>query len=119
MFLPLKATKNKYVDRENVNNTLKTILKRNFGIEGITTHSLRHTYGTRCIEAGMQPTVVQRNMGHTDVSVTLNIYADVFDEFKKQEQEKFNEYFINNLSSFKKLPDSEEIEPEDYIEERD
>lgn len=119
LFLPLKATKNKYVDRENVNNTLKTILKRNFGIEGITTHSLRHTYGTRCIEAGMQPTVVQRNMGHTDVSVTLNIYADVFDEFKKQEQEKFNEYFINNLSSFKKLPDPEDIEPEDYIEERD
>ena len=29
-----------------------------FGIEGISTHSLRHTYGTRCIEAGMQPTVV-------------------------------------------------------------
>lgn len=110
LFIPLKATKNKYVDRENVNNTLKTTLKREFGIEGITTHSLRHTYGTRCIEAGMQPTVVQKNMGHTDVSVTLNIYADVFDEFKKQEQEKFNDYFINNISSFKKLPDPEERE---------
>lgn len=104
LFRPLNATKNIYVDRENVNNTLKTTLKRNFGIEGITTHSLRHTYGTRCIEAGMQPTVVQRNMGHTDITITLNIYADVFDEFKQKEQEKFNDYFMC-VNAFKQIPE--------------
>ena len=117
LFIPLKATKNKYVDRENVNHTLKTVLKREFGIEGITTHSLRHTYGTRCIEAGMQPSVVQKNMGHTDISVTLNVYTDVFDDFKKSEQDKFNEYFIKNSSSFKKLPYQEIIEVEGKVEE--
>ena len=105
LFRPLNATKNIYVDRENVNNTLKTTLKRKLGIEGITTHSLRHTYGTRCIEAGMQPTVVQRNMGHTDISITLNIYADVFDEFKQKEQEKFNDYFMS-VNAFKQIPEN-------------
>ena len=118
LFRPLNATKNIYVDRENVNNTLKTTLKKNFGIVGITTHSLRHTYGTRCIEAGMQPTVVQRNMGHTDVSVTLNIYADVFDEFKQKEQEKFNDYFMS-INAFKQIPEKttedEEIEEDEKI----
>lgn len=118
LFRPLNATKNIYVDRENVNNTLKTTLKKNFGIVGITTHSLRHTYGTRCIEAGMQPTVVQRNMGHTDVSVTLNVYADVFDEFKQKEQEKFNDYFMN-INAFKQIPENttedEEIEDDEKI----
>jgi integrase len=103
LFKPQNATINRYVDRENVNNTLKNVLKRNFGIKGITTHSLRHTYGTRCIEAGMQPTVVQKNMGHTDVSVTLNVYADVFDEFKQKEQEKFNEYFMKNANIFNQM----------------
>lgn len=117
LFIPLKATKNKYIDRENVNHTLKTVLKRNWGIEGITTHSLRHTYGTRCIESGMQPSVVQKNMGHTDISVTLNVYTDVFDEFKKSEQDKFNEYFIKKSSSFKNLLPQEVIESEDYVEE--
>lgn len=116
LFRPLNATKNIYVDRENVNNTLKTTLKRNFGIEGITTHSLRHTYGTRCIEAGMQPTVVQRNMGHTDISITLNIYADVFDEFKQKEQEKFNDYFMS-VNAFKQIPENmtynEELEDDE------
>ena len=110
LFKPQNATINKYVDRENVNNTLKNTLKRIFGIEGITTHSLRHTYGTRCIESGMQPTVVQRNMGHTDVSVTLNVYANVFDEFKQKEQEKFNNYFITNARIFNQLPENRIID---------
>ena len=66
----------------------------------------------------MQPTVVQRNMGHTDVSVTLNVYADVFDEFKQKEQEKFNDYFIN-INAFKQIPENttedEEIEDDEKI----
>ena len=41
----------------------KRILKKQFDITDIFTHSLRHTFGTRCIESGMAPVVVQRLMG--------------------------------------------------------
>ena len=34
--------------------------------------SLRHTFGTRCIESGMAPVVVQRLMEHKDIRITLN-----------------------------------------------
>ena len=89
-----KPENTKYTDRENVNTELKRLLKRHFGIEDITTHSLRHTYGTRCIESGMQPIVVQKMMGHADIRVTLNTYTSVFDEFKAKEIEKVNKYLI-------------------------
>ena len=85
----------KYTDRENVNTELKRILKRHFGIEDITTHSLRHTYGTRCIESGMAPVVVQRLMGHNDITVTLNTYTSVYDKFKEKEIDKVNKYYLN------------------------
>ncbi len=55
-----------------------------------------HTYGTRCIEAGMTPVVLQKLMGHKDVSVTLNTYTSVYNEYKERELEKVNEYYINN-----------------------
>ena len=84
--LLFKPEYKKYADRENANNELKRLLKRIFGIEDITTHSLRHTYGTRCIESGMAPVVVQRLMGHTDIAVTLNTYTSVFDEFKTKKK---------------------------------
>ncbi len=85
----------KYVRRPNVNSELQRILKKEFGITDISTHSLRHTYGTRCIESGMAPVVVQRLMGHKDIGVTLNTYTTVFDKFKENEIDKVNAYYLN------------------------
>lgn len=101
LFKPYNA---KYTRRTNVNSELQRILKKYLNIEGISTHSLRHTYGTRCIEAGVAPVVVQRLMGHTDISVTLNTYTSVFDKFKEKEIDKVNQYYleenmINNQST--------------------
>lgn len=38
-------------------------------------HGLRHTYGTDMMRAGVAPRVVQERMGHTDVTITLNLYS--------------------------------------------
>ena len=42
----------------------------------------------------MSPVVLQKLMGHTDVSVTLNAYTSVFDKYKKNELEKVNDYYM-------------------------
>lgn len=84
-----------YMDPRNANRLLKKSLKR-IGIEDVSTHSLRHTYGTRCIEAGMRAVALQRLMGHTDISVTLNTYTSVFNKYKEAELEKLNNYYISN-----------------------
>lgn len=107
--LLFKPYNSKYVRRSNVNNELKRILKNEFGITDISTHSLRHTFGTRCIESGMAPVVVQRLMGHKDIGITLNTYTSVFDKFKENEIDKVNQYYLNEnltLASPKKLLNS-------------
>lgn len=109
--LLFKPNYSQYTRRRTVNDQLKAILKDNFGITDITTHSLRHTYGTRCIESGMAPVVVQKLMGHKDISVTLNTYTSVFDKFKQNEVDKVNKYYMNeNLftNDFKHLNGIEE-----------
>ena len=42
-------------------------------------HALRHTFATRCIEAGVPAIVLKKWLGHTDINITLDTYADVFD----------------------------------------
>lgn len=115
--LLFKPDNRQYTDRENANTELKRLLKRHFGIEDITTHSLRHTYGTRCIESGMAPVVVQKLMGHTDVSVTLNTYTSVFDTFKSKELEKVNRYYLeeNMLNAVKLLKENDDLHTQDEI----
>lgn len=84
-----------YVRPENANRKLRELMDK-MEIEGISSHSLRHTYGTRCVEAGMRAVALQRLMGHSDVAITLNTYTSVFNKYKEAELEKVNNYYMNN-----------------------
>lgn len=50
------------------------------GIERVSVHCLRHTFATRCAEAGMQPKLLQVIMGHANISTTMNIYTHISEE---------------------------------------
>ncbi len=106
--LLFKPKNSKYVRRTTINNLLKRILQKEFNITGISSHSLRHTFGTRCIESGMAPVVVQKLMDHKNISVTLNTYTSVFDKFKQREFDKVNQYYLDeNLIGNKKSLNSQ------------
>ena len=56
-------------------------------------HSLRHTFTTRLVEAGVNIKVIQDVLGHADISTTMNIYADVTRDLKKKEFDSLGNYF--------------------------
>ena len=92
-----------------INRKLKAIAKQ-IGIDtNISSHCLRHTYGTRCIESGMRAVALQRLMGHTDINITLNTYTTIFNKYKEEELKKVNAYYLNNdfFDETKLLSDSE------------
>lgn len=90
---------NDLVRPNSLNSVIKRIFKSQLGLDntGITTHVLRHTYATRCIEAGMSAVVLQRLMGHTDIKITLNTYTSVFNDYKESELNKVAKYLNKNL----------------------
>lgn len=96
------TTNDNYIRTSSINKELKRIFEEELktSSKNISTHCLRHTYGTRCIEAGMTAVVLQRLMGHKDVTVTLNTYTSVFNKFKEDELKKVNNYLTNNQLNF-------------------
>lgn len=54
-------------------------------------HSLRHTFTTRLVEAGVNLKVIQDALGHKDFSTTMDIYTDVTRELKQREFDNLQE----------------------------
>lgn len=59
------------------------------GIKRFCMHALRHTYATRAIEAGMQPKVLQRLLGHASIKTTMDRYVHVTTESMDQAIKQF------------------------------
>ena len=69
-------------------------------------HSLRHTFATRCFENEMNPKVVQKLMGHSNINITLNIYTHVMESRIEEELAKFG---VANTASNKNIVVSDEL----------
>ncbi len=59
------------------------------GIKRFCMHALRHTYATRAIEAGMQPKVLQKLLGHASIKTTMDRYVHVITESMDQAIKQF------------------------------
>lgn len=46
----------------------------------VTLHDLRHTAASLAVSAGANVKAVQRMLGHASAAMTLDVYADLFDE---------------------------------------
>ena len=57
------------------------------GIKRFSMHVLRHTFATRCIEAGMRPKTLQKILGHSNIGITMNLYVHITEDEKHKEIE--------------------------------
>lgn len=91
----------KNADIKTITKPLKRIDKNdkekiiNLKTSDVNTHMLRHTYATRCIEAGIPAPVLQKLLGHKDISVTINTYTTIFNKFKEDALNNYINYIQN------------------------
>jgi integrase len=50
------------------------------GLQTMVLHDLRHTAASLAVQAGGNVKVVQRMLGHASAAMTLDVYADLFDD---------------------------------------
>lgn len=84
----------------SVNSYLKNVAK-NIGLsywKEFSSHRLRHSFATRCIEAGISLPVLQTLMGHHDIQTTINEYGKVFNFYQRKEKEKYINYITAGIS---------------------
>lgn len=78
-----------YVSTNNIKDNMPK--QKLFGIEkfeNFTPHTLRHTFATRALESGIPPKVVQEILGHSSITMTLDLYTHVLPKTKAEELRK-------------------------------
>lgn len=81
------SEKNTFIGTRTFEYRYKQFLKNN-NIQEINFHSLRHTFATRCVQAGVDIKSLSEILGHANVSITLNTYVHSSIETKRNQLEK-------------------------------
>lgn len=84
------------IDPRTYQKIYKRVLK-SAGVEDRKFHSLRHSFATRALELGVDIKTLSEILGHTNVTITLNIYAHSLMEQKKVAIEKLNDMHMSNM----------------------
>ena len=84
-------TKNEFMCPTKPDKKLSRIIEQN-DLKRITIHGFRHTHCSLLFEAGASIKEVQDRLGHSDIKVTMNIYAHVTEKAKEKTAEKFAKY---------------------------
>lgn len=64
------------------------------GIPKLSFHSLRHSFATNAIAAGLDYYYLSRIMGHTTISITLDTYTDFMPDKSRSEMEKMENILL-------------------------
>jgi len=79
--------------KQEVNRVIDNIHKDKVKFEHITPHTFRHTFATRCIENGMPPQVLKTLLGHSKLSMTMDLYSHVLPNTKAIEIQRIANLF--------------------------
>ena len=88
---------NKPADPRTYQKLYKKLLA-DIGVNNRKFHAIRHTFATRALELGVDIKTLSEILGHSNVSITLNIYAHSLMEQKKIVMDRFNELYTANRS---------------------
>ena len=94
-------------------NRFRRFFKNNDILENsnkpVKQHMLRHTYATRLIESGVPAEVVQKQLGHANINVTLDTYTDVFDKYQKSFNTQITQYTKENNILYGNMSDMDTL----------
>lgn len=95
----MTTSKGKIITPRSITNTIECIYA-NSDNEKDALHKLRHTFASNLFRRGVDIKIISKFLGHSNVSITYNIYIHIIEELEFEAVEKLNfPYYTNQLSA--------------------
>lgn len=69
------------------------------GLPAIRFHDLRHTHATLALQAGIHPKIVSERLGHSTVTLTLDVYSHLNPDMDQDAAQKIADTFRRKRAS--------------------
>ena len=66
---------------------------RSSNLPPLTLHGLRHTFATRCVEAGFDVKTLSEILGHSNIGITMNLYVHPNLDLKRENMSRLKSEF--------------------------
>ena len=88
------SQKNHWLDRQGRFNRMVGRYNDIYRVQmpNITPHVCRHTYCSNMARSGMNPKTLQYLIGHSDISVTMNVYTHISFDDAEEELKRMEEF---------------------------
>ncbi len=80
------------MDPRKLQRHLKKYLEE-CGIQEAHFHTLRHTFATRCVEAGFDVKTLSEILGHSNIGITMNLYVHPNLDLKRENMNRLKSLF--------------------------
>lgn len=87
-----------FIEPRTLQNHFKRMLKQ-INLRDVNYHCLRHTFATRCVEAGFDIKSLSEILGHSSVKITLDKYVHSSMDQKRINMEKLQKNIFDYLPS--------------------
>src|SRR5215470_13830513 len=78
---------------------LKVLLKK-AGLPDIRFHDLRHSAATLLLSVGVHPKIVQEILGHSQISITMDVYSHVLPGMQQDAMSMLNAVLREGITSW-------------------
>jgi integrase len=89
----------KPLDPSNLRKRIFEPALRRAGLRKVRFHDLRHTYASLLIHQGEHPKYIQSQMGHSSISVTMDVYGHLMEGINVLATERLDATLFGESSS--------------------
>lgn len=82
-----------YVEPRTMENHFKRVLRQAM-LPAVNFHCLRHTFATRCVEAGFDIKTLSEILGHSSITITMNRYVHPTMQMKRENMDRLSSLFL-------------------------
>lgn len=82
------------INPKNLSRDFHRILENN-NLPVVRFHDLRHSHASLLVKLGVQPKVISERLGHSNISITMDLYSHVYSETDREVANMFEKLLIS------------------------